>query len=140
MEVDLTKPLPKILWIDNGGEMVAQKVHISEDAIPLCCKKCVVLGHNEASCPKGRTQQRFDSGLESTKEWVERSFSKKPMSEVPGDGEPSKKKKKTKKRGNKKVEKKVHFEVCVENKADCLSSESDDSIMEGRLEAGMDLD
>ena len=47
VEVDLTKTLPKELWIDNGGEMMAQKVVIPDGSVPMFCKKCMMLGHKE---------------------------------------------------------------------------------------------
>ena len=69
VEVDLSKPLPRAVFIDNGGEIISQEVHIPEDSIPLFCNRCVVMGHKIATCLKGTTKStRMDSDKDSTKE------------------------------------------------------------------------
>ena len=71
VEVDLSKPIPNSVWINNGGEVFAQLVEIPKDSIPSFCKKCMSIGHVSSACP---SSMRSVGGDHSSKDWVESSF------------------------------------------------------------------
>ena len=100
--MDFSKPLPKHLWIDNGGELFAQKVVIPDGSLPLFCHKCAIFGHVEDGCPKEKAL--LTSGAVSTKEWVDKSFSA-PKTPMASAGAGVKVSKKDQKGGGKKEEK-----------------------------------
>ena len=105
IEVDLTKPLPKSVWINNGGEVFAQQVVIPHESLPPFCKKCMAIGHVSSACTMSFKAMRE---YESSKDWVEQTF----YSDKGGDhssAEGAEVDKNKSKKKNKKVKKSVKF-------------------------------
>ena len=105
VEVDLSKPIPRSVWINNGGEIFSQQVEFPKESIPPFCKKCMAIGHVGSTC---QLSSRASGGYESSKDWVEKTFYSDKEGGISSAGGTEVVKNKAKKK-NKKSKKNVQF-------------------------------